>query len=266
LRKYLFILFFWSFVLADNPPDYFIMKIAAKKDSIVTKYYTRYDPYIYSNENSSKVMKFDSATKGYRTREYFSELMGEDCYLPDSIYCSDTIIKNGKIPFAFVLGYLVDLKQYHSIRIDSILCGASAETFQMLDPKTYKLLTSNKIIDTYDVITEYDASCHYHFIRVVSFDTIWVHDFFMSQFEGYKTFITKIMNQSEYLQKEEQYRNYYKQEQYWNYYVNVLKKDLPKLVVFDAKINEYKISTTKLPNSIRLAIKDNKICVFHYRD
>lgn len=257
MKKCIILLFFSLTVFADNPPSYFVLRIEAKMGAVDSFFYTYYNPYIYSNENSTNVLKFDSMTKHNNESDYYNTGdLRRELYMPDSIYCSDTIIQNGKLSFAFAKGSLIDMSNFDSIRIDSILWGEATKSFQMLDSKSYKQLTCNGIVNTYDVFT-YDEGSHYLYLRVISFDSIWVNDYFMSQFEGYKVFVKTINSKTD---------NFFKQQRYWNYYENVLKKEPPKLIEYNDKSDEYQINTKNLPNDIRLAVNNNKIIIFPYRD
>jgi len=106
MPKYALILFFYVSLFADVEMTNFVLRIAAKKDSVETMHYIYYSLMDCQKENKTRILKFDSSTKYNKEANYLIASF-DSCYLPDSFLFADTIIrlelprKNGHVTKQF---------------------------------------------------------------------------------------------------------------------------------------------------------------------
>mgnify|MGYP000888047820 CR=1 FL=1 len=256
MPKYALILFFCVSLFADVEMTNFVLRIAAKKDSVETMHYIYYNICFCQKENRTMILKFDSSTK-YKKDENYLIASFDTCYLPDSFILTDTIIKHVKFPFAFAESYKADLSQFDSFRIDSVLWGETYPKFLLLDSTTYNYIMNNNVHEVFRI--QLCSQCFgYQYLQVVSFDSTWNSDFFMSQFDGYKNFIKT-------LDTSEDNSDMFKQITFWEHRENKLNKSCPGLIECNNGAGCH-ISAKSFPNKIRLAIEIKKILVFLFQE
>lgn len=243
-------------LLADSSPCDFVVKMKLYTQNDSTYIYSYYNPYSYYEEYEKVIPITIDSSKNCKQNSNdwcYTSIFPEKIFINELCLFTDNVFTVANVPFAFAISDSIDLSTFDSIVIDSVLWGELSPSFQWFDSSTCDWFLKNNAVSSFHIFIS-DASSYYEMIRVVSFDSLWTPEYFMSHFQGYNDFVSKSpISDKDYSTESD--KNFYRQLYYWDFCRDSLRIELPEPSADD--INSF-------PETIKSALIQQKIFVFPF--